>query len=276
MNFGGYSSRRVLHIALHTGREAVRQRVFAFLVVLALALVLGAHALRDLHFGSPELKFIADLGTGAMALFGAVLSVVATAKLFFDEIEHGTLLTLLAKPVCRGEVIVGKYLGMAVITAAFCGLLTVVLAGVLWARESSLMREYPETFADGRLINYGHLVAEGFAQWLKLAVLGALTLLVASFAESQLFTVVMAFALFVICHLQYLARDVSARSGNPVTGIVAASVGLLLPNLQLFHFDGTTGGDFPWAQLATLSSYALGYITAACGLAVVSFRRREI
>ena len=254
----------------------MRQRVFTFLLQFALALVLGAHFVRDLHFGSPELKFIADLGTGAMALFGAVLSVVATAQLFFDEIGHGTMLTLLAKPVWRPEVIVGKFLGIAVITAAFCGSLTVLLAGVLWARESSLLRECPESFADGGLINYAHLLAEGFVQWLKLAVLAALSLLVASFAQSQLFTVVTGFAVFVICHLQCLARDLSVRSGNSVTGIVAAWVGLVLPNFQLFHFDSTTGGDFPWAQLARLSTYALGYVTAACGLAVISFRRREI
>ena len=276
MNPGGFSPRRVFYIALHTGREAVRQSVFTILLLLALALVLGAHSLRDFHFGSPELKFIADLGTGAMALFGTVLSVAATAQLFFAEFERGTILTLLAKPIGRAEVMVGKFLGMAMITAAFCGLLTAVLAAVLWARESSLLREYPESFADGGLVNYAHLVAEALVQWLKLAVTAALTLLIASFAQSQLFTVVTGFAVFLICHVQTLARDLGAHSGNSPTGIVAAWVGLVVPNFQLFTLEGTTGREIPWAELARLTTYAFGYVTAACGLAVVSFRRREI
>jgi hypothetical protein len=278
MNRAAFSFRRVLFIALNTVREAVRQRILSFLLLLALALVLGAHFFRDFHFGSPELKFLADLGSGAMAFFGAVLSVVATTQLFFSEIDHGTMLTLLAKPVGRTEVILGKFLGSAAIIAVFCGMLTVLLAGVLWTRETSLMREYPEAFAAGRVINYAHVVAGGLLQWLKLVVLAALTPLVASFAQSQLFTIVMGFAMCAICHLQYLAREISERAGNPVTGIAAGLVGLVFPNFQLFTFAGTPDGDgdFPWGQLAKVASYALGYVAAACALAVFSFRRREI
>ncbi len=105
--------------------------------------MLGARTLRDFHFGSSELKFIADLGGGALACFGAVLTVVTTAQLFFSEIERRTVLTLLAKPVWRMEFVLGKFAGVALMTGAFCLLLTGLLAVVLWFRESALMRELP-------------------------------------------------------------------------------------------------------------------------------------
>jgi len=272
MNGVRFSPRRLLFIALNTLREAGRQKAFTFLLVLALALVLGAQSLREFHFGSPELKFVSDLGFGAMAFFGAILAVVATAQLFFGELEHRTVRTLLAKPVGRTEFILGKYLGVAVVTGVFCGLLTVVLAGVLWTRETSLMRELPEVRTGGRLVDYGQVAAVGLLQWLKLVVLSALTLLVASYAQTQLFTMATGFLVGVICHLQYLALEAAARGAGPVSRVVAGLVALVLPNFQLF----TAAGTVAWIQVAGVALYAFAYVTAACALAVFSFRRREI
>jgi ABC-type transport system involved in multi-copper enzyme maturation permease subunit len=131
-----FSFRRAFLIAQNTWREAARQKLFNFLLFLALALVLGARWFRDFNFGAPELKFLADCGFGAMAFFGAALTVAATAQLFFSEIENRTALTLLAKPVWRAEFVIGKFLGVAMLSAVFCALLTALLAGVLWWRCS--------------------------------------------------------------------------------------------------------------------------------------------
>ena len=273
-----FSPRRLGLIALNTLREAVRQRILNLLVVLALVVVLGAQCFRDFHFGSPELKFIADIGSGATAVFGTVLAVVLMAQLFFSELEHRTALTLLAKPVWRAEFILGKYAGVAVMLGAFCGSLTLVLAGVLWVRETALMRDLPEDFAGGRVINYAHLAAAGMLQWLKLLVLSALTLLAASYARTQLFTMVMGFFVFVICHLQHWALAASARAGATAAGVAMGLVARVLPDFQLFNLTDTMGGGetLGWSSLGRVVLYALAYMAAACGLAVFCFRRREI
>jgi ABC-type transport system involved in multi-copper enzyme maturation permease subunit len=273
-----FSPLRVRLIARNTLLEASRQKLFSFLLLLALALVGGAQWFRDFNFGAPELKFLADLGYGAMAFFGAALTVAATAQLFFSEIENRTALTLLAKPVWRAEFVLGKYLGVAAVAGAFCALLTALLVAVLLARESVLMREFPEAFAQGRTLQLGDLVAAGFLQWLKLAVLAAFTLLVASFSQTQLYTVVTGFFVLVICHLQYLAQDSYARGGSVFAQAVAGLIGLMFPNFQLFNFaDGVGAGMVvPWDRVARVTVYAAGYIAAACALAVYSFRKREI
>src|SRR5215208_802106 len=130
-----FSFRRTLLIAQNTLLEAARQKLFNFFLFLALALVIGARWFRDFNFGAPELKFLADCGFGAMAFFGAALTIAATAQLFFSEIENRTALTLLAKPVWRTEFVVGKFLGVAALVAIFCALLTGLLAAVLAWRE---------------------------------------------------------------------------------------------------------------------------------------------
>lgn len=273
-----FSLRRTWLIALNTLREAARQKLFAFLLLLALALVLGARWFRDFNFGAPELKFLADCGFGAMAFFGAALTIAATAQLFFSEIENRTALTLLAKPVWRTEFVVGKFLGVAALAAAFCGLLTVLLAAVLWWREGQLMEEFSENFAQGRAVSYGLVALAGFMQWLKLAVLAAFALLVASFAQTQLFTVVTGFFILVICHLQYLAQDAYARSGSWLGQILGGFIAGIFPNFQVFALaDSLAAADAPpAAHVARVTLYALGYMVVACGLAVFSFRQREI
>ena len=273
-----FSLTRALLIARNTLLEASRQKLFSFLLLLALGLVAGAQWFRDFNFGAPELKFLADLGYGAMAFFGAALTVAATAQLFFSEIENRTALTLLAKPVWRAEFILGKYLGVAAVAAVFCALLTGLIAAVLWMREGSLMREFPDAFAQGRTLHLADLAAAGFLQWLKLAVLAAFTLLVASFSQTQLYTVVTGFFVLVICHLQYLAQDAYARGGSTLAQMVAGLIGLMFPNFQLFNFADSVGAGVavPWERVARVSVYALGYVAAACALSVYSFRKREI
>jgi ABC-type transport system involved in multi-copper enzyme maturation permease subunit len=273
-----FSFRRTLLIAENTWLEAKRQRLFNFLLFLALALVLGARWFRDFNFGAPELKFLADCGLGAMAFFGAALTVAATAQLFFSEVENRTALTLLAKPVWRAEFLLGKFLGTAMVAAVFCALLTVLLAAVLWWREGELMREYPENFAHGRVVSYQLVALAGLMQWLKLSVLAAFTLLVASFAQTQLFTIVTGFFILVISHLQYLAQDSYARGGSWLGHVLAGALAAMFPNFQVFAIaDSLNAADAPaFGHIVRVGVYALGYIIVACGLAIVSFRKREI
>lgn len=265
-------------IAGNTLREAARQKLLGFLLLLALGLVASAQGFRDFNFGTPELKFLADFGFGAMAFFGSVVAVTATAQLFFSEIENRTVLTLLAKPIGRGEFVLGKFLGVLVVTAIFCALLTGVLAAVLWTRETALIREMPEAFPSGRLLRYSDLVAVGLVQWLKLAVLAGFTLLVATFAQSQLYCVIAGFFVLVICHLQYLAEETYARSSALSAQLLGELIALLFPNFQLFNFadDWGTGGAVPWSRVGRVALYAAGYLVATSALAIYSFRKREI
>lgn len=273
-----FSVRRTWLIAQNTLREAARQRLFTVLLFLALGLVLGARWFRDFNFGAPELKFLADCGFGAMAFFGSALTIAATAQLFFSEIENRTALTLLAKPVWRAEFIFGKFLGIAALAGIFCALLTGLLALVLGWREGQLLAEMPDLAREGRLVSYGMVALAGGLQWLKLAVLAAFTLLVASFAQTQLFTVVAGFFILVICHLQYLAHEAYARAGTWFGRSVGAMLTAVFPNFQVFALaDSLNAADAPpLVDVTRVVLYGLGYIVVACGLAVFSFRHREI
>jgi hypothetical protein len=103
-------------------------------------------------------------------------------------------------------------------------------------------------------------------------------LLIASFSNTNLFTVVTGFFVLVICHLQYLARDAWGNVDNAVLGLVVRALGFIFPNFQLFNLADQIGQGSGVSSVVALqvAGYAVAYIGVIGGLAVYSFRNREI
>jgi len=285
------SFRQVWQIARLTFLEAVRQRFFNFLILLALALIASAGYFRQLDFRdqSQELRFIADFGLGGIVFFGSILSVVATAQLFFSEIENRTALTMLAKPVRRWSFIAGKLLGVALLMLVFVGVLTTLLGFLLWHREQQLIAIYHDAFIKGNWLNeypdaqrvrFVGLAVDALLQWLKFDVLAAITMLVASFSNTNLYTVVVSFFIFLICQLQYIAYDSWQKISFPALRGLVWLLSKFFPNFQLFAV-----GEFlvfpakvavPHSAILAAVGYGALYVVVFATLAVSSFRSREI
>lgn len=274
------SFRRTLWISRITFLEAVRQRFFAFLLVLGAAMVLSSVSLRVFDFGHGELKFIADFGFGGMFFFGSVLAVVMTAQLFFSEIDNRTALTLLAKPLSRAEFLLGKFFGAWTVLGVFL----VVLAGlqglVLWAREQELVAaaeqagRIPATFS---LIGLGQLL---LLQWLRLGVVIAIVLAISALARTFLFAVVVGALAVVAGQLQWIAQDAFLRpTDSPAYAAFLWVSTRLIPNLQQFNLaDALVLGSSPVEDGALLAvgCSGLAYLAAYLTLGALIFRRREI
>jgi len=129
---------RVRLIAVNTAGEAVRQRYFLVSGLLAAAVVALSSGLGAMDFGASELKFIADLGFGALFFFGSLLAVVLPVHLFFSEMENRTALTLLARPLRRWEFLAGKLLGHLLHDAAGRGHVLVHPQALLGEGEHAL------------------------------------------------------------------------------------------------------------------------------------------
>ncbi|MEY4488372.1 MAG: hypothetical protein RIQ79_880 [Verrucomicrobiota bacterium] len=273
-----FSFSRLALIASNTFLEAVRQRLFNFLLLLAIGLVASAQFFRDFNFGSSELKFIADFGFGALVFFGSALTITTTAQLFFSEIENRTALTLLAKPIWRAEFVFGKFVGVFAVIGVFCALTIGLMMALLWHREGQLMTIDPESFTSGRIVRYGDLFIVGVLQWLKFGVLSSIVLLIATFSNSNLYTVVTGFFALVICHLQYLARDSWSNVDSLMLRVLVQVLGLIFPNFQLFNLGDEIGQGAALDPMLAgrVAVYAVAYIAVIGGLAVYSFRNREI
>lgn len=124
---------RVLAIALNTYRESVRARILLGLAGVALAV-----ALYSIFVGAFTLKsaprVVSDLGVASISVFGIVVAIVIGSTSLHRELEQKTIFPILARPIRRGEYIVGKYLGtlltIAVFMMADAGVVLLLSAGL--------------------------------------------------------------------------------------------------------------------------------------------------
>lgn len=123
----------VLLIASLTLREASRRRLVLTAAIATVALValtaFGFHALATMHTGSGKRITQQDVLAASsileimmafmfsfiLALAAAFLGALSTGA----EIENGTLLAIVPRPIHRVEIIIGKWLGNAVLLAAY-------------------------------------------------------------------------------------------------------------------------------------------------------------
>jgi len=270
---------RVRLIAGNTFLEAVRQKFFNALLLISVALVGSSVFFQQFDFGASEIKFIVDFGFGALFFFGSILSIAATTQLFFSEIENRTALTMLAKPIYKMEFLLGKFFGASLLMFIFTTVIMLVLAGILYWRETALMMRLGEVFFEGRLVRYEDLATFGLLQWIKFSVLIAITLLIASFSNTNLYTIVISFFMLIICQLQYIARDAYASIENIVAQLLVHLLSLLFPNFQLFNVGDqlvlASNDSLSQETLVLIVGYGIVYTAAFILLAHVNFRRRE-
>lgn len=275
------SFRRSSWIARVTFLEAIRQRFFAFLILLSAALVLSSVAFRFLDFGHGELKFVTDFGLGGIFFFGSILSLVMTVQLFFAEIENRTALTLLAKPVGRGEFLIGKFVGVMAVLGIFIFTLSLLLGLVLWGRHQELVAAAEEAGRVSPDLSMMGLAAHAWLQWVRLGVIVAMVLMIASVARTFLFAVVVGALALLAGQLQWIAQEALIRDKG-LGFLQEAGLWLItrvVPNLQQFNIGDALALDASsvvagavWA--ATYSG--LIYIAVFLALAALGFRRREI
>jgi ABC-type transport system involved in multi-copper enzyme maturation permease subunit len=137
-----------LVIARLTIQEASRRRLLLALVILTLIVVgfsaWGFNKITTVNRGDgtplpPEQVALitSQLLIGVTFMYSGVLALsaaVVAGPLISSEVESGLLLSMLARPVRRSEVVIGKWLGLAVLIAIYAaGSAFLELAAVDWA-----------------------------------------------------------------------------------------------------------------------------------------------
>ena len=256
-------------IGRHTWTEVVLSRVFTIFGLLAAALVGASIFLTNFHFGSAEIRFINDLGQGAISLLGSILVVTLGAQLFFREIEQRTVLPILARPVTRWQFLIGKFGGTIAPILLFTLGMLILVTILLWWRSGSLAADPSVNRATlGAIV--GEAWTAGYFQILKFFVLGSMVFAVASFAQSFSYTVSMGFALFFASHLVHLAVDFYRGGESAVSRWTGFFFAYVLPDFRIFN-EPFPDPDFLRATLYS-GIYCLVYLSVAVGF----FNRREL
>jgi ABC-type transport system involved in multi-copper enzyme maturation permease subunit len=270
--------------------EAARRRIAQAAVLMGAAfLVLNAVALYFLvnNTGLPEpgdptnnllrsqvFNFLATAGLYAVNFLGIALGALVSADTLAGEITTGTVQTLVTKPVRRSEVVLGKWLGFAVLLAGYLGLMIGGVILIVYLQTGYLI---PNVLS-GLLLIY-----------LESLVIMSLTLACSSMF-STLATGGIVFGLWGLAFIGGFVEQVGALFRNTTVVNVGVISSLILPTEAVFRraaylmssataqaLGFSSGPMFVVSVPSPLMvAYAALYLLALVGLAVRQFNRRDL
>lgn len=248
-------------ISLNTFREAVRDRVLYNLVVFVLLITAAAMVLGELTAGQ-QVRTIANLGLSAMLLFGAFIAIFVGVSLVSKEIEKKTVHAIFAKPVGRGEFIVGKFLGLVLTLLVN---VTVMGVGVSLALAA----------VGGASLSLSIWGAVALI-FLELTILTSVAVVFSSFSSPAL-SALLAFMIFIGGHFSQVLSDVAKTAGSPVAKALFEFLYLTLPNFSNYSFiTAAAHGMAPPPEMMLLAvAYAAVYSAVMLVIAVMIFKRRS-
>ncbi|HWC18163.1 MAG TPA: ABC transporter permease [Terriglobales bacterium] len=254
---------RMAAIAFNTFREAVRDRVLYNLVFFALLLLAAAPLVGEISAGAQRVLLI-NLSLSAISIFGTVIAIFLGISLVSKEIERRTLYPVLARPVGRGEFLVGKYIGLG-------GTLLVNTAAMSLGFYAALL------LMTGRLgrADANILIAIYFILLQFLVIIG-LALLFSSFSSPML-SALFAFSLFVAGTFAGDLRSFAQSVHGPQSWL-ASITSYLIPNLASLNVITRVAHDqFISASLVGYNTlYSLLYTLATLSGAMLIFSRRNL
>jgi len=107
----------LLAIAGNTCTEAIRQPIHAILLLIGIGLLAVNPLVSAFTLGDDDLLLL-ELGLSTVFVCGMFLAAFTAALSLGEEIRRHTVLAVLAKPVSRPALLLGKFLGIAVALAS--------------------------------------------------------------------------------------------------------------------------------------------------------------
>jgi len=264
----------LLAVALNVFRESVRDRVFYNLLLFAVLLV-GASVLVGQMTAGQDLKIIKDLGLAATSLFGLFIAVFVGIGLVWKEVERRSVYNLIAKPVRRAELVLGKYIGLAITllvnVAVMAAVLYALLAYMNWTAPENLRAAWEAPAVDPALLKAFLLT------YVQLLLVTAIALFFSTFSSPML-SAVLTFGFYVIGHFNADLKHFDAIVTSAPLAWLLRGLYYLLPNLAPFNVTAQVvhGQPVPAGYVLMTIGYAAVYVAFLLTAASFIFARRDL
>lgn len=248
-------------LALSTFQETVRDKIFYLVAVFGFLMLSSTAILSPLTIGAQG-KIMVDVGLAAMAIIGLLVILFVGSGMVRKELEKGTILTILAKPVGRREYLLGKFLGLNLTLLTMLGIMGLIFLVMLFMA--------PGTFSL-------HFVKAFYLTFLELTLINAVVVFFST-AVSPVLAAVFSLGVFLVGHLSESIRDFGQMQGGAVQMKMAEVVYYLTPNLEVFNVRGAVvhGDPVTWAHLGMATVYGVGWTLLLLLLAGSVFSRKEL
>ena len=260
-------------IAVNVFRESVRDKVLYNLVLFAILLIGASYLLGQLTAGQ-DVKIIKDLGLAATSAFGMFIAVFIGIGLVSKEVERRSVYSLLAKPIHRYQLVIGKYAGLTLTLAVNVAIMAVALYAVLfymsWGVSPDAQRAWDAPALDPRLLKAVLLI------FVELMVITAIAILFSTFS-TPILSAALTFGLFIVGHFSADLRNFDQVVDSPAAIRLARGLYWVLPNLAQFDVKAQVvhAEPVPLGYIALTSAYAALYIAMLLSISAYVFSRRD-
>jgi len=245
-------------------KELCRRKDFYVLFVLTalITLVMGSV---NIFNENGVVRYLKEICLFLIWISSLVIAITTTARQLPAERENRTLFPLLAKPVTRNEVLIGKFLGCWLASGLALAVFYLFFGVIAGARE----HVWP-------VMGYAQAV---MLHWFMLGVVCAMTLagsivFAAPSSNSTITFLVCVGILLLARRLNHVALGLSEPGQTIIYGIYFA-----LPHLELFDVRDLlvhNWGTIPWGIWAGALGYAAVHAALFLGIACALFRRKAI
>jgi ABC-type transport system involved in multi-copper enzyme maturation permease subunit len=260
-------------IAINGFRESVRDKVMYSLVAFAILLIGTSYVLGQLTAGQ-DLKIMKDLGLSSIAIFGLFMAVFIGIGLVSKEVERRSIYGLLAKPVRRHEIVLGKFAGLVltltVNTAIMTAAMYLVLGYVGWG-ESEFARQARETPAlDPAMLKAVVLIL------VQLMIVTATALFFSTFS-TPILSAGLTLGVYVAGYFSQDLRNFDQVVNSKAVRMLARGLYYVLPNLAPFDIASQVVHGLPvgWHYMAVTMAYGFVYVAILLVLGATIFSRRD-
>ncbi len=249
--------RPVWTFAAMTMRTLLRRRTIYGISMVILLALFGLGQVPSFGVGN-EGRFVLDFGLFGLEVGALLLAIGVGSNIYPRDREQRTVMPLLAVPLSRGQYLMGRFLGAAIVQGAAllvgCLGLMAVLVGSGNAIPADLV---PAT---------GLLLIEG---WFLLAVVFFF-----SFWTSPPLNAPLTILLFIVSQMSV----VDFVSLFPAAPGPMRVLRLLLPHMDTFHLKDpiTHGFDVPDLYFLLAALYGLTYMAFMLSVALALFRTRDL
>ncbi|GGJ38323.1 ABC transporter permease [Deinococcus roseus] len=284
----------IFKVAAFTLQEAFAKKLILALLILTVVFLglyfYGAHALQEnlteraAELGRERLRradeiyaTLSIMGLYVVNFLGSLVGIMLGVSTLSGEVESGLLMTILIKPLRRAELVLGKWLGLSLVSLVYLALLGLgVVYGTYWIT--------------------GYLPAD-YLKTILLMALGTWILLTSTVLCSAVFPVltsgVVMFMVYALSWTGGLVGNLGKFTDTPLMEKIGLYSHYIFPSDAMWRFasyylqtrtmrdlppgirDGNPlvgstevqSGDLVWAFF---------YLVALLGLAIVVFRRRDL
>ncbi len=260
-------------IAVNVFRESVRDKVLYNLVFFAILLIAASYLLGQLTAGQ-DVKIIKDLGLAATSFFGLFIAVFIGIGLVSKEVERRSVYSLLAKPIHRYQLVLGKYAGLTLTLAVNVAVMALALYAVLvymsWGVSAEVQRAWDAPALDPALMKAVALI------FVELMLVTAIAIFFSTFSTPML-SAAFTFGFFIAGHFSADLRNFDQVVSSPAAVRLARGLYWVLPNLAQFDVKSQVvhAVPVPAGYIVLAALYAALYIAMLLSIAMYVFSRRD-